>query len=326
MLVVAKSTFNRQPWLSVFLSQIVVLEHFLRVILIQMQPFIEHIQKSIFSPEYYRELLERPSSYSWKYYWSFTMLLSVFMTIASTIPLVPLVNNALNDLTKNVVAYYPNELVVHIDKGEASTNVSEPYYLTMPNVMREHVATTTDLLYLGVIDTHAQVSVEQFRAYKAAFWISKEYLVADDGSGGIRFTKYGPLLTYTLNKQAVQNMLNSVEPFFKFIPPILVLIIFIAMLLSFTLNLLYLLFGALLVMLMGKLMKQNWSYGTAYRLCLHATTLPLIVGLAFSLLPIGGGNIPFFSTVLLLVVVYANFYKSPVAHVAPTPPPTSANT
>lgn len=285
-----------------------------------MQQFIEHIQKSIYSPEYYRELLTRPASYSWKYYWSFTMLLAVFMTIASTIPLVPLVNNTLNDLSKNIIAYYPDELEVHIEKGVVSTNVSEPYYLAMPTILRENIATATELQYLGVIDTHTQVTVEQFKAYKAGFWISKEYLIAADGNGGIRISKFGPQMTHTINESSVQSLMDSLQPFFKFVAPILVLVIFVAMLMSFVLNLLYLLFGAFLVWLMSKLMKQNFTYGTAYRLCLHATTLPLIVGLAFSLLPISGGSIPFFSTILLLIVVYMNFYKNPTANVAPVPP------
>lgn len=248
------------------------------------------------------------------------MLLAVFMTIASTIPIVPLVNTSLNDFSRNLLSYYPDELVLTINQGVVSTNVDEPYYLPMPAVMRAHVATSTDLQYLAVIDTHTPVSVEQFKAYKAGFWVSKEYLVADDNTGGIRITKFGPQVTYTLNEQSVQDMLSAVQPFFKFVAPMLVIVIFVAMLLSFVLNLLYLLFGALLVLLMGKVMKQNWTYGTAYRLCLHATTLPLIVGLAFSLLPLGAGNIPFLSTVLLLLVVYFNFYKTPVVHDAPTPP------
>ena len=247
------------------------------------------------------------------------MLLAVFMTIVSTIPLIPSVNTTLNDLSRNIIAYYPDELEVRIDKGEVSTNVSEPYYLAMPKIMREHVATATDLEYLGVIDTHAQVSLEQFKAYKAGFWISKEYIIADDGNGGIRISKFGPQMTYTINKSTVQGIMNTLQPFIKFVAPILVLVIFVAMLLSFVLNLLYLLFGALIVWLMGKLMKQNWTYGSSYRICLHATTLPLIVGLALSLLPIGAG-IPFFSTILLLIVVYVNFHKTPPAHVAPMPP------
>ncbi len=288
-------------------------------ILMQMQQFIEHIQKSIFNPEYYRELLTRPASYSWKYYWSFAMLLAVFMTIFSTIPLVPTVNTTLNDLSRNIIAYYPDLLEVRIDKGEVSTNVSEPYYLAMPKIMRDHVATATDPQYLVVIDTHAQVSVEQFKAYKAGFWISKEYLIAGDGNGGIRIYKFGPQVTYMINESSVQSFMKAVQPYFKFVAPILVLVVFVAMLLSFALNLLYLLFGALIVWLMGKLMKQNFTYGTSYRICLHATTLPLIVGLALSLLPIGGG-IPFFSTILLLIVVYVNFHKTPPAQVAPMPP------
>ena len=164
------------------------------------------------------------------------MLLAVFMTIVSSIPLVPLVDNVLNELPKKVLAYYPDPLVVRIDKGEVSTNVSLPYYLPIPEEIRTRMATSGDILYLGVIDTETPVSLSQFKAYQAGFWLSKEYLVVDDGSGGIRVTKFGPQVNYTLNESILKGLMDTIQPFFKFVAPALVLMIFIGMLISFVVN------------------------------------------------------------------------------------------
>jgi hypothetical protein len=79
------------------------------------------------------------------------------------------------------------------------------------------------------------------------------------------------------------------------------------MLLTFSLNLIYLLLAAPLVVLVGKILKQDWSYGTSYRLALHATTLPLIVSSVFSMVGLSHTGIPFLPFVLLLLVVYTNF-------------------
>ena len=60
-----------------------------------MKDFIEHIQKSIYAPEYYRELPSRPSSHSWKYYGSLAMFLATLMTIVTSLPLIPRMNEFL---------------------------------------------------------------------------------------------------------------------------------------------------------------------------------------------------------------------------------------
>ena len=285
-----------------------------------MKDFIDKAQKSIYNPEYYHELLTRPKGYSWKYYWSLALLLAVFMTVVSSLPLVPTINKVLREFPGSFLAYYPDELEVNINQGIVSPNVNEPYYLPIPQKWSMPIATTSNMLYLGVIDTKTPVSLEQFEAYKAAFWISGNALVVKDQDGSVRISKFGPTVSYVINEENLHGILDRVEPYFRFVAPVVVLAIFVGMILSFVLNLAYLLFGALLVFILGHVIKQKWSYGTSYRLCLHASTLPLLVGLALSILPLGVVDVPLLSTALLVGVVYANFRHTPPVHEAPTPP------
>ena len=80
-----------------------------------MKQFIAHIEKSIFGPDYYEELLSRPAAFSWKYYWSFTTLLAVLMTIVTSLPLIPQVNRALDELPPAVLAYYPDAIEITVE-------------------------------------------------------------------------------------------------------------------------------------------------------------------------------------------------------------------
>lgn len=274
-----------------------------------MKSFIEHIQKSIYSPEYYQELLTRPASFSWKYYASLAMLLSLFLTIVSSIALVPLINQTLHDFPKNFLAYYPDELEVRIINGHASSTVTEPYFLPIPEMLKESIGTST--LHLGVIDTQTPASLDRFASFDAVFSVSENALIARDERGGVRVNPFSPSLNYTVNEEVLRGLIGSAEPFFKFAAPLVVLIVFMAMLFMFTIELFYLVFAALLVFIMGRLMKHKWTYGTAFRISLHAVTLPLLLSAAFSLVNLNAGTLPFLSTILLLVVVFVNLRNTP---------------
>ena len=286
-----------------------------------MKAFIEHIQKSIYGPDYYREILDRPASFSWKYYGSFAMMLALIMTILYSIPIVPAVSNTLHDFPKNFSAYYPEELEVRIVNGHATTTAPEPYYLSLPQMFKSTMASDTDITSLGVIDTKSPPLLETFRGYHAFFWISANAIVLRDQDGGIRVNPFDTTLNYTVNKQGLMGIVGRIEPYFKFVAPMLVAAIFIAMLIAFAINLIYLAFSALFVWAMVRIMKRSWSYGTTFRVCLHATTLPLLMSVVLSLVNLDAGSLPFFSTILLLGVVYVNIKNMEPEQPLPAPAP-----
>lgn len=281
-----------------------------------MKEFIEHIQKSIYSPEYYRALLTRPASFSWKYYWSFTMLLSVIMTIAISIPVVPRIDRALATATQKVLAYYPPDLVITIAGGKASVNKPEPYTLPLPSFFREG-AIATGFTTLLTIDTTHEVSTEQFMSYHSIFWLAKDNLVAGDGARGVSTLLFPPEMNLTVDQAGVKRVLGQLESFTPLVAPGIVLILFFAFLMSFAILLLYLLIDALFILLIGRFLKYNWSYGASYRIGLHAVTLPILFSTLISLVPIWTVSLPLLTALLTLVVVYMNFKDRVVPNAAP---------
>jgi hypothetical protein len=291
-----------------------------------MKSFIEHIHKSIYGPEYYEELLVRPASFSWKYYGSLAMLLALFLTIIHAISLVPTITQTLNNFPKTFLAYYPDELEIHIVNGHASSTVLEPYFLPLPELLKEGIGDNSSTTHFGVIDTQTPASLERFQTHNAFFAVSQDALIVRDQQGGVRISPFSSSFNYTVNERVLYDLIGTAEPFFKFVAPIVVLIVFFAMLLMFAIELIYLVFVALLVFVMGRALKHKWTYGTAFRICLHAVTLPLLLSTAFSLVNLNMGSLPFLPTLLLLTVVFLNLRNLPkevpvLPDEAPSPTP-----
>ncbi len=284
-----------------------------------MKNFIEHIQKSIYSPEYYRALLTRPASFSWKYYWSFTMLLSVMMTIIISLPLVPRLDHALGAVTQKVLAYYPPDLIITITGGQASVNKPEPYTLPLPVLFREegNAAGLTELL---TIDTTHDVSTQQFMSYRSIFWLAKGSLVAGDDVHGLNTLEFPSTMNLVVDQRGVKSVLTQIESLTPLIAPGVVLLVFFAFLASFAILLLYLLATALFVLLIGRFLKYDWSYGASYRISLHAVTLPILFSSVITLVPVGAVSLPLLTALLTLVVVYMNFKDRVIPNQAPQPP------
>lgn len=275
-----------------------------------MKQLIEHIKKSIYGPEYYRELFARPLSFSFKYYGGFVMLLALLLTITYSIPLVPLVSSTLRDLPQNFAAYYPDELEVPIVNGIATTTVPQPFYLPIPAIFKDELRREFGVEHLGVIDTTSPIALEKYREHRALFWIAEDALVMRGERDEMRVNAFDPNVNFTLSEQSLLGVINSLQPYFKFIVPLVVLAIFVGLCFAFAINLVYLLFPALIIYIAMLITKPKWTYGTAFQVCLHATTLPLLISALLSPLGFNLGNPPFASTAIILLVVFFNMRET----------------
>ena len=274
-----------------------------------MKQLIAHIQKSIYGPEYYRELLGRPFSFSWKYYAALALLFSVFLTIITSIPIIPKLNDLLRELPQAVLAYYPDELELTIEKGVVSSNVTEPYYLPMPAILKDEIGEAQPRHFL-VIDTATPFGLEQFASHGALVWIGRDFISYYEDGDSIATQKLESDLSFVLNEQVLSGLIQMTTPYFKFVTPVLVVLFFLGFLMMFAVNLIYLFFGALLIFLLGKLLKEHWGYWKSYQIGMHAVTLPLLLNGALLIFMLGLTQIPLLYTLIMLVVVYFNFTQS----------------
>ena len=157
------------------------------------------------------------------------------------------------------------------------------------------------------------------------FWVGLDQVAYRDSRGAIRIEPLDRTMSFVLNEQKLQKFEERLTPFYGLIGPIIVMAIFTGLLVAFGVNFIYLLFGALLIMLLGRFLKHSWSYGKSYQIGLHAITLSLLIDTLISIVGLGLIRLPLASTIIMLLVVYVNWKDGSTAEKTSAPAPENAN-
>jgi len=297
--------------------------------------FLEKIKSSIYNPSYYNEILNKPFSYSLRYFLSLAGLIALIATITFSFSALPKMNKFINEIGPSVLKYYPDNLEVMVKNGKVSTNVQEPYFVKMPaefknagqGIENKSTNTSSDLSKLdnlAVIDTKSPLTMDLFRNYNTLFLLSYDSIAYYDNNA-IKIQSLDKTFNGVVTKAKVSAALNEVKPFLKIIPLALLPIVLIFSFIGFIFgNLIYLIFGAFIIWLALKAMKRNLGYGKAYQIGLHAITLGVILeATIFYFYP--SLEFPFFSTLLMLAIIWMNIKNFPIIDKVP-PVPTETPT
>ncbi len=269
--------------------------------------FLKLVRDSVYSPEFYKGLPDKRFWFSFKYFYSLVLVLALIVTALISLSAVPETQSFLNRTSEKVLNYYPQELEITIQKGQASTNVTEPYFLKLPDEFKtnqpDQAANQPENLL--VIDTTTPFSVEKFKDYKTLAMLTKDNLVfAKDRE--IRIYGLDRFPDMKISKAAVSNFVAKVRPFLKFAGPVVVLGLFLIYLIVFSSELFFLLFIALGIWIILKIRKMRVGYVKGYQIGLHAVTLGMLLE-AFQFILGFNITIPFLFTILTLLVVVINF-------------------
>ncbi len=266
------------------------------------------IRASIYSPAFYRSLADRQLSFSFKYYYALGVALAIVFAAMTSLRVLPLVTQFLDDAGQALVASFPEELTVKIEGGEASTNVQEPYALPLPAELRTEVERNGAQApaNLFVIDTAAQASVEAWTAHDTYVLITKQNIVAGERPGGrVEIEWLSDVPDVTVDRTFVRNLSDDLHAVGKWLAPLVVFGAWFLFIVFWTFTLLYIFIGGFLAWLIARVRKMPVSYRAAYQMALHAWT-----PVALLLLVVSGGfpssEVPFLPTFLLLIVLIAN--------------------
>lgn len=231
--------------------------------------FLKTIRNSIYSPGVYLTVLTKSFKSSLGYF----LLLILFLTIIHIIFLIkPLLLEApvqLKGFLQEMVDCYPKDLEVKIISGQVSINADEPYFI--------------DCQDLVVIDTQTPFSSTQFDDYQVIAWVTKDSVFYKRNRYETRSYSLSQIRDFKLTSQVINSYYQMIAPYLKFVGPILLLLTFVGLYLSFNFRLIQLLLLSSIIWLMAKLFKQALTYGQSYKVGLHAITLGLIVELFISL-------------------------------------------
>jgi hypothetical protein len=204
------------------------------------------------------------------------------------------------------VQYFPADLSVSVKDGKFVTNVTEPYTLMLPDNPDRKEGDKQNII---TIDTSVKsLSVTEFESYNTYVFLGEDYIMSVDDNG----MKVIPLARelgegFIVDQSKIREWTNWLVPVISNLIWFLPLFIYLGVYLSGVGGLIVSLVIALFVWLLTKLMKQNLGYKYAYRLTLHAYTLPLIISLGFGLNFLS-------SLALVLFVVWFNLFNNAKKH------------
>lgn len=278
--------------------------------------FLKTIRDSIYSPEFYTSIPQKRLLSAIGYF----LLLSLFLTIIqSVVPIWKFSTTGQAEIKKfvnKVTNIYPSELEIKIQKGKASTNVQEPYFIPL-QFDTDKVGNISNLI---VIDTKTPYSSDQFNQYETYAWLTEDSVFIRNNNK-IEANDLSKVSNITINRAFVTSLINKFTPWLKFITPLAITGILIGIYIAYSSRLIYLFFLALIIWVLAKFLKKPLSYGGSYKMGLYAMTLGLFVNLILSFFKFPG--FPFMLTIISIGVVLINLSKVEKTETQPVSIPTA---
>ncbi len=262
--------------------------------------FLKTIGSSIHSPGFYSTVLTKSFKHSFGYFFLLILLLTAIRAVTLINPLLIEAPRQLQGFVQDIINCYPKDLEIKITNGQVAINREEPYFLS----------SCEGGAYLVVVDTKTPFSPEKFDQYKTTAWVTKDSIVYKKNNYETNTYSLTKIKDYKLNKEVLSSYYNIISPYLKFVGPILILLAFLGIYLSYNLRLIQLLMVAAFILVLGKILKQNFGFWQSYKLGLYAITLGLIVDLVVSLTSkfTYFYGFPFMVTILTLTVVIVNLF------------------
>lgn len=268
-----------------------------------MKTIFETFKKSIYNPVFYQNAITTPLSDIVRYYIKVSLLLSLVMTVVLGILLVPqgitFVKEHAPELVKN---YFPAELTVHIEKGEASVNVKEPYIITAKDGAKVALK-EQGFENMLVIDTKNDFNKKKFDEYKTFALLTKTEIVTQSNQGQITIQDLRAIPTANINQEWLLSLVEKSRNSLGTIVFVGIIGTFIAMLFGYLKYFIVLLLFALIPLFIGYLKKISLSYGNAYKMSLYAIVPALVLKTLLNIL--GVFSVPAYFTFLVFMLIIA---------------------
>lgn len=287
--------------------------------------FFKQVVASIGDRSFYRGLKTGTTRDAVKYFAKLLVVVAVFISLFPIFGGLGLYfwnKDQVENARTQIIQAFPEELELRVKNGVVTSNVPEPYAIPLPVEWRMEQKGGEDrqVENLAVIDTTKSIDTADFAVYRTAMIIGRDEIGfaspddrkiqihrIDDWDVDVLATRdsFGAFVDRSF------QALRGVGVVFLVLSP---LFIFFGL---FVWNLLYLVFGAVIIWLAAKLHHTPLTYGESYRYGLHLMTLPVLLSCPIT----GLFKIPFVFTIVLFATAYWNL-KPVIA--AETPSPTGS--
>lgn len=239
--------------------------------------FFQTIKPSVYDPKFYSEIKNRSLGSALKYFLLLALILTGINLLILSYELGIKVPGELRNFVNQSINSFPEKLEVDIDKGQVTTNATEPYFIPFPSSNND--INKGDLNNILVIDTKTPFSSSQFNQYKTLLWLTRDSLFYQNREFDQRSINLTKVKNVKINHAFIQDLVKKINPWFNLIGPILIIVVTIGLYIGFTFKLVYFLFLGVLIYFLSSIFKWGLNYSTSYKTAIYASTLSLFVDL-----------------------------------------------
>lgn len=235
-----------------------------------MKGIFEIFKKSLYNPGFYREVSGGSFKDAFRYYVKITALLTLVLTATLSINLIPQGVRFLKEQAPLLIKeYYPKELVITIEKGQAHTNVLEPYFISKKDGPSK-IFEGSDLENLLVIDTQNIFNKNTFDKYKTFALLTKTELVTKDTRNKTTIQDLRGVPDMVVSQEILISFVEKIRGMLAYFIPAGILVVFVALFSSYLIYLVPLLLFALVPFIFAWIKNTPISYADAYKMSIYA--------------------------------------------------------
>lgn len=248
-----------------------------------------------------------------------SILLSIQPSYLFIKEIYPLTRNLEKNITRFINEYYPENLEIKIEKGKVSTNVSEPYYVTLPQSLIENPSSFIDGKYaktsktrILAIDTKG--SAEEFEAYQSLALLTQNNLIYYK-SGNINIQSLRDVNDLVINKNKVLSEMKKYNNKYNFqiiADSLMFILPFFLIIITFIFQITIYLLLSLMTLLMFKINSRNVRFSRIIIYTASVAFAPSLIWNLINLIPLVGKYSVYLSympNILILGIAYLGILR-----------------
>jgi len=269
---------------------------------------INDIKSSIYNKSFYESVKNMRAGGAWKYFAKISLIQALLLTIIVSIFITPLLVSLFSEESKTKISnYFPEELVLNINKGQVTTNVEEPYVIPYSKIENADLEMKNDKRKLRsenfiTIDTQTPFSLDYFESVRSDVLLTKDQMIVKKSNGQITIQPLNTFPDVSLSRAKIFEWISNAEPFFKFVIPVTVVFYFVAILIGSVIsNLIFLVIASFIVWIILKIQKRTLTFEQIYKQALYAITTLVMLEV---LLTAVGITIPVLISFVIFMMMY----------------------
>ena len=239
----------------------------------KIKTFLYVLKNSISSPKYYNDIVKTKINFSIKYFLALSLLVSVISVIGYSITYLPNYISEINTAYKSIEEGFPEDLIIEFKDGTWSPNKEGPVIIKQVDLGEGSKLPEN----LFVFDKDG--TIEKIDEYNTMFLVNSENILIKTDAEGVVAQPLKNIPNGTIDKNLLNEKMQTIKKLVELLPFLLPLALLIPTFLFEYVggSIFIILLSAIGVYIASISTKRKVDFKSAFQICIHASTIPMII-------------------------------------------------